>query len=355
MSLLNFDQSDLRSAFPAPFARPPVQARNRAARYAGGEAAAYLRAPARDARADLRADSRAEHCLLRLQVPQFPLRVLLRGVVDAPPCALVTDDGGVARIWLAGAAALRRGVCNGIDLRTALALCPELQVLARDPAREQRVADELSAWWLALGCRELPDPSRLMPASRSFPAAMVGAVVHGAGRSAGSTTREQAEGGDLDLVLVAPRAACLTVRLQHDLRALGFRVRLEDITPGPGEWDPVSAQRCAARQRPGLQADTLDTELVLPWPARSAQALHVAVSCLFDGLRVHAQARSAPLVRVGCSFTRSDGGSEQYVLDWPAPVRANETLVRQARERLLRHPPAGPIARLALRATFAPG
>jgi hypothetical protein len=102
-------------------------------------------------------------------------------------------------------------------------------------------------------------------------------------------------------------------------------------------------------------AHTLVSEMALPWPARGAQALHLAVSCMFDALRVHAQARRAGLVRATWSLTQACGVRDQYALDWPIPVRADETLVRQARERLLRHPPAGPVTRLALRAELAPG
>jgi hypothetical protein len=85
---------------------------------------------------------------LRLELPQFPLEVLLRGTGDGVAVALCEGDTRV--ITHTNGAAASHGVRPGMSLRAAQAFCPELAGLFRSPAAERQALAELTHF-LALG------------------------------------------------------------------------------------------------------------------------------------------------------------------------------------------------------------
>lgn len=71
---------------------------------------------------------------LALHFPDLPLEVLVRGMESVPP--LVVREG--TTVLLASAAAQNAGIHPGMRLATASSLSDRLQVLPRNPAREER-------------------------------------------------------------------------------------------------------------------------------------------------------------------------------------------------------------------------
>lgn len=79
---------------------------------------------------------------LCLHVPYLPLEVRAAG--NGRPRAMLAQAGQGAAVLLCDEAAHRRGVSRGMLVNAALALVPELELLGRDPLREQQVLQELA-------------------------------------------------------------------------------------------------------------------------------------------------------------------------------------------------------------------
>lgn len=80
---------------------------------------------------------------LCLGLPRLPLEASGAGRTAADPCAVIGPDG---RVVQASAPAAAAGVMPGLALNAALALCPGMQVQARDEAAEQARLERLAAW-----------------------------------------------------------------------------------------------------------------------------------------------------------------------------------------------------------------
>jgi protein ImuB len=84
-----------------------------------------------------------------LHIPDFPVVAALRARTDKrPPCAVLalpTGQGSAARLPLlaVNSAARRTGIACGWALNRALVRCPDLQIIARDPAAEAALRAEL--------------------------------------------------------------------------------------------------------------------------------------------------------------------------------------------------------------------
>jgi len=82
---------------------------------------------------------------LCIYLPHLPLQVLEDEAVPAP-CAVFEEQQGIRKVWLANRAAAASGIGPGLSANAALALLPELSLMERDPAREERVLQELAGW-----------------------------------------------------------------------------------------------------------------------------------------------------------------------------------------------------------------
>jgi protein ImuB len=80
---------------------------------------------------------------LCLGLPQLPLEVRGGGGEDEDARVVVDREGRVVR---ASQPAAEHGVATGLPLNAALALCPELVVLARDETAERAALHRLAAW-----------------------------------------------------------------------------------------------------------------------------------------------------------------------------------------------------------------
>ena len=80
-----------------------------------------------------------------LHLPQLSLEVLATDDANAP-CLVVHVQGGQPRVWTVSASAYAYGVAPGMTVTEAYALCPNLVVMPRDPAAEQRALRQLAEW-----------------------------------------------------------------------------------------------------------------------------------------------------------------------------------------------------------------
>lgn len=100
--------------------------------------------------------ARRRQLWLALDCGQLPLEIF--GAV-ARPLVVVEGDGGGRRVCRCNTAAASQGVTPGLPLNAALALCPVLQVLERDPRRETQRLRRLAQWamrYTSLVSLELP-------------------------------------------------------------------------------------------------------------------------------------------------------------------------------------------------------
>ncbi len=78
---------------------------------------------------------------LSLHLPLLPLQIVNQASGEPPPALAISENH---RILLANELALQQGVESGIDCNTATALCPTLQLIERNLAKEQQVLRHLA-------------------------------------------------------------------------------------------------------------------------------------------------------------------------------------------------------------------
>ena len=82
---------------------------------------------------------------LCLYFPALPLEALVRDKAPASR-AIVEEQQGIPKILLASAEAAAAGINSGMGINAALALDSTVELLLREPAREQRAFNELTTW-----------------------------------------------------------------------------------------------------------------------------------------------------------------------------------------------------------------
>ena len=157
---------------------------------------------------------------LALYFRQLPLEVFTRGRQQAGALAIVEPIDGREQVSRCNAAAQAYGVCPGLALPAALALCSTLAVQRRDRARERRALQELACWAYQYSARISFEPSLLL-------------LEVGASR--------RLFGG----------LAALLGSVQHELGQIGY-VAQHALAPTP------TAAGVLARNRPGCEAATPD-------------------------------------------------------------------------------------------------
>jgi protein ImuB len=165
----------------------------------------------------------------------------------AKPCAVVEPQAGVPRLVDVDAAAAARGVQPGMSLAAALAACPDLQTLPRDPRRERRRLQALAEAALAFTPRvSLEPPDELLLELRGSLRLFGGldallARVHAAGVRLGLSLQSG--------VAPTPRAALAGARA-----ATGLRVTHESQLVGQLAPLPVAVLRWPEKTRARLGA-----------------------------------------------------------------------------------------------------
>jgi protein ImuB len=81
-----------------------------------------------------------------LFLPELSLQLARRGVPDGSPLVVSDGPGNRPTVVAANAAAREAGVAPGMALAAAQALAGNLQVMPRDPAREEAALDNLAGW-----------------------------------------------------------------------------------------------------------------------------------------------------------------------------------------------------------------
>ena len=125
---------------------------------------------------------------LALYFRQLPLEVFTHGRQQAGALAIVEPVGGREQVSRCNAAAQAYGVCPGLALPAALALCSTLAVQRRDRARERDALQGLACWAYQYSARISFEPSLLLlevGASRRLfggLTALLGSVQHGLGQ-----------------------------------------------------------------------------------------------------------------------------------------------------------------------------
>ncbi len=253
---------------------------------------------------------------VKIQIPQFPLEVVLRGVEVAPPCVLAED--GESHVLCANAAAAGLGVRSGVPLKAVTALSPDIHVLRRDLTAEQQVCAHLAQWFHA----------------------------------AGYDAQFGAHAG-LEIWLncgTTPAIEALQAQLRRDFRALGLRAYLAESIP------LVTALPASQFVRMAPSASRADanfsSRLSLPWPTRRPRELYTAVGRLLADLRVISDARQASVRWVQWTFQHSNGICDHHLLELANLPRTTERLNLWVRERLHRLPLASPLCRLEIKAGF---
>ncbi len=99
---------------------------------------------------------------LALYFPQLPLEVATRGRQQAGALAVVEAVEGRDHIGRCNAAAATYGICPGMALPAALALCDRLDVYRRDRVRERQALHDLASWAYQFSARISPEPSLLL-------------------------------------------------------------------------------------------------------------------------------------------------------------------------------------------------
>ncbi|MEN9725922.1 MAG: impB/mucB/samB family [Pseudomonadota bacterium] len=201
---------------------------------------------------------------LSLELAQFPLEVLLRGVGEVGPVALCAGDGHL--ITHTNGAAASQGVRPGMSLRVAQAFCPDLAGLNRNLAAEHQALAEL-VHFLALGRHHCEHPSlesRAEVSTKPFTLQVSGHLPPG-----------QVDPGPM---------------LKRDLRALGYRGTVSHAAPFAR--GPLRAQRDAGLRGAGAVpgGGEWGSHLHLPWTITKRHDLNFALQRLEADLGLAAQA-----------------------------------------------------------------
>jgi hypothetical protein len=252
---------------------------------------------------------------IKIQIPQFPLEVVLRGVEVAPPCVLAEE--GASSVLCANAAA-GLGVRSGVSLKAVSALSTDIHVLRRDVAAEQQVCAHLAQWFQA----------------------------------AGYDAQFGARAG-LEIWLncgATPVVESLLAQLRRDLRALGLRAYLAETI------SLVTALPASQLVRMAPSASRADanfsSSLTLPWPLARPRELYTVVCRLLEDLRVISEARRASVRWLQWTFQHSNGTRDHHLFEPANLPRTTARLNLWARERLHRLPLMSPLCRLEIKAGF---
>ncbi len=253
---------------------------------------------------------------IKIQIPQFPLEVVLRGLELAPPCVLVEDGASQAQSVNAAAAGL--GARRGMPLRAVTALSADIQVLRREPAAELQVCTHLAQWFHALGY------------DAQF-SARAGLEIW------------------LNCV-AAPASESLLAPLRRDLRALGLRAYLTEAIP---LLTALPASRLVRMAPSVSRVDAnFSSLLTLPWPLARPRELYTTVFRLLEDLRVISEARRAIIRWVQWTFQHSNGTRDHHLFELATLPRTTERLNLLVRERLHRLSLASPLCQLEIKAGF---
>lgn len=257
-----------------------------------------------------------------LELPQFPLELRLRGTDGEAPVAL--SDASSLRVSHSSPAAARAGVRPGMDLRNVQTLCPELSLLAREPAAEATMQRRIEGW---LGCLGLSARFETSPEQGADDGACV-----------------------LHVADVEPRQQALVVsRVRRDLRRLGFRASSFARAGAVGGVSPAQSAPTSV-----TAGDEISLDLILPWPAERPHALNLAVERLIDDLRFEAELRGREVdwIQLQCVSARGERFHHRHEVS-----AGLDGLARVGCElRRWRHTTAvPPISMLALRAGLTPG
>jgi protein ImuB len=308
-----------------------------------------------------------------IMIPRFELAVAAGGreALAAGPVALAPEAGREQLIGEASAAAEAYGVRAGIRLGEALARCPQLRLLAPDPAG---VADEWErllialegigaavesgrpglAWFDARGLRKLHGGSveGVIAAARhalGTPARLGAAPSRFASLAAASRARIRrpeiaprelaAYMAPLSVELLAHRAE--TAALPETLERFGIRT-LGELAALPraaladrfGTAGPLAKDFARGKDsplRPRRPAENVEERLELPESA-SGQQLERALGLLIDRLLARRERRGRPLRAAVLGAKLVEGGS------WRARVTFREALADPRRMRLVLAP-----------------
>jgi protein ImuB len=308
-----------------------------------------------------------------VMIPRFELAVAAGGreALAAGPVALAPEPGREQLIGEASAAAEAYGVRPGIRLGEALARCPQLRLLAPDPAA---VADEWErllaalegigaavesgrpglAWFDARGLRKLHGGSveGVIAAARralGTPARLGAAPSRFAALAAASRARIRrpeiapnelaAYLAPLPIELLSHRAE--TAALPETLERFGIRT-LGELASLPraaladrfGPAGPLAKDLARGKDsplRPRRPAENLEERLELPESA-SGQQLERALGLLIDRLLARRERRGRPLRAAVLGAKLVEGGS------WRARVTFREALADPRRMRLVLAP-----------------
>jgi len=229
--------------------------------------------------------TRATTKSLRLTLGQFPLEVALRGTDAALPCVMVDSAAPDARVLFANAPAARLGACPGMPVKVLGVFGPQVRPVARHPAAEALCREHLVRWLRALG-----------------------GTVHDGQSGTGALI--------LHALFVTGRPEDVWLaRLRRDLRAFGFRARLE-LTDAPPELD-WRGQRDSSDDLPTGFSSHLD----LPWPASGPRELHPAITRLLEELRVIHEAEQRPVRGIQWTFQDTAGAHHHHAFDVEAALQ----------------------------------
>lgn len=218
---------------------------------------------------------------LRLDLAQFPLEVLLRGVADEGPVALC-DEEGMLLTHTNGAAA-SHGVRPGMSLRAARTFCPDLVALVRNPAVEQRALAELVDL-LALG-QHHAEP---VPAESGSGVAL---------RITGH---------------LRPGQPDPALTLKRELRTLGYRTAVLPALPRRPGPAPLGSAGHARVQDSSVAASELRSRIVLPWAATRPREITVALQRLEGDLSLAMQMAGRDVRWVQISLISARGGQMHH-------------------------------------------
>ncbi len=262
---------------------------------------------------------------LSLELAQFPLEVLLRGVGEVGPVALCAGDGHL--ITHTNGAAASQGVRPGMSLRVAQAFCPDLAGLSRNPAAEHRALTEL-VHFLALGrhhCEHLA-----LESAAELSASPLTLLVSGHLRPG------QMEPGPL---------------LKRDLRALGYRATVSHAAAFAR--GPLLAERDADLRGAAVLAGGGEwgSHLSLPWTITKRHDLNFALQRFEADLGLAAQAAGRDVSWLQVCLVSERGGRTHHGVEH-IPAGAWRRAMSELRACVHREP-ALRVSALELRAGLA--
>ncbi len=226
---------------------------------------------------------------LRLDLPQFPLEVLLRGAGEVGPVALCAGDGRL--ITHTNGAAASQGVRPGMSLRAAQAFCPDLAGLDRNPTAEhQALADLLH--FLALGRHHGEHLSR--DSGAALPLSPLTLQVSG-----------HLQPGRVDQ---APL-------LKRDLRALGYRAT---VSPAVSfARNPLWVDRDAGPRGAGVRLNGGEwaSHLHLPWTITKRHDLNFALQRFEADLDLAVQAAGRDVSWLQVCLVSQRGGRMHHGIE----------------------------------------